>query len=424
MLTDTTIKNAKPREKQYKLYDEKGLYVLVRPTGGKLFQQKYRDAAGKEKTLSHGQYPDVSLKEAREKRDEARKQIANGVDPGAHKKALKTARRVSAANSFEAVAREWYSKQVPTWAPGHAARVLGRLENDVFPYIGPRPIKDVTAGEGLDVLRRIEGRVVEIAHRVYRDVVRIADYAVITGRAEINVFRGLNKALTQYKPNVFPVPTKGDDIDIERLGEILKAIDGCPATMTIKTALKLAPLVFVRPGELRKARWADIDLDKAEWRFTASKTDMKHIVPLSRQAVEVLREIQPLTQDSDYVFPSARGRGRPMSDSALVAALRNLEIGKDEMVVHSWRAIARTLLDEDLVIRPDFIEHQLAHAVRDPNGRSYNRTAHLEERTAMMQLWADAIDAIRGGTYQEFVAEHKKARKLHSGNVVSFNKAS
>jgi len=391
-LTDTAIRNAKPADKARKLFDGGGLYLEVAPSGGKWWRLKYR-YGGKEKRLSLGVYPDVSLKDARERRDEARKLLANDIDPSEHRQAQKAAKVDRAANSFEVVAREWHAKHQPSWTEKHAETIIRRLELNVFPWLGGKPIADITAPQLLQVIRRIEERgALETAHRVLGCCGQVFRYAVATGRAERDPSGDLRGALPPVKSQHFAAVTEPDQI-----AAVLRAIDGYEGTLPVRCALRLAPLVFVRPGELRKAEWANIDLDAAEWRYIVTKTDTAHIVPLSRQAVALLRELQPLTGRGRYVFPSARSASRPMSDNAVLAALRRMGIGKDEMSGHGFRAMARTILDEVLGFRPDYIEHQLAHAVRDPNGRAYNRTAHLPERRKMMQAWADYLDKLKTG---------------------------
>jgi integrase len=391
-LTDVAIRKAKPGEKPIKLSDERGLYLEVSPSGGKWWRFKFR-FEGKEKRLSLGVYPDVSLKDARERRDAARKLLADGVDPSVHRKAQKLARADHAANSFEVVAREWFAKHETSWVDYHGDRILKRLKNDVFPWIGARPISDITAPELLKVVRRIEERgAIETAHRALSTCGQVFRYAVATGRAERDPSSDLRGALAPAKGTHFAATT-----DPKRVAEILRAMDGYEGTLTVRCALRLAPLVFVRPGELRQAEWKDFDLDAAEWRYFVTKTQTHHIVPLSTQAVAILKEIQPLTGKGRYVFPSARSSARPMSNNAILAALRRMGIDKEEMSGHGWRAVARTLMDEILGVRPDFIEHQLAHAVKDPNGRAYNRTAHLPERRKMMQQWADYLDDLKTG---------------------------
>lgn len=401
-LTDTAIRNIKPGVKSIKLFDERGLYLEVSPSGGKWWRLKYR-FDNKEKRISLGVYPDISLKDARDRRDEARKLLANGVDPSENRKAIKSTRMDRAANSFEVVGREWFAKYSPTWASNHGVRIIRRFERDIFPWIGGKPIAEITAPELLSVIRRIENRgALETAHRALSNCGQVFRYAVATGRAERDPSGDLRGALPPVKGTHFAATT-----DPKRVAEILRAMDGYEGTLTVRCALRLAPLVFVRPGELRNAEWANIDFEAAEWRYFVTKTNTQHIVPLSRQAVEILLELQPLTCNSRFVFPSARSHHRPMSDNAILAAMRRLSIDKEEMSGHGFRAVARTILDEVLGVRPDFIEHQLAHAVRDPNGRAYNRTAHLPERRKMMQQWADYLDKLKVGA--EIIPIHKNA---------------
>jgi len=393
-LTDTAIRKTKPGDRTQKLFDGGGLYLEVAPSGGKWWRLKYR-YGGKEKRLSLGVYPDISLKEARDKRDVARKQLANDIDPSEHRKATKAARAEQSANSFEVIAREWYARHAANWVPSHGDRIIRRLERDIFPWLGNKPVAGVTAPQLLEVIRRIEQRgALETAHRALSNCGQVFRYAVATGRAERDPSGDLRGALPPVKGTHFASVTEP-----AKVAEILRALDGYEGTLPVRCALRLAPLVFVRPGELRHAEWSDIDLDAAEWRYTVTKTDTPHIVPLASQAVAILRELEPLTSRGRYVFPSARHpKGdRPMSDNAVLAAMRRLGIGKDEMSGHGFRAMARTILDEVLGFRPDFIEHQLAHAVRDPNGRAYNRTAHLPERRKMMQAWADYLDSLKIG---------------------------
>ncbi len=393
-LTNTAIHNAKPSGKAKKLFDGGGLYLEVAPAGGKWWRLKYR-FGGKEKRLSLGVYPDVSLKQARRRREEARQLLARKIDPSEHRKAQKTAREERSANSLEAVAREWFIKHSPNWAASHASRILSRLERDIFPWIGGTPIADITAPQLLAVVRRIEQRgALETAHRVLQNCGQVFRYAVATGRAERDPSGDLRGALSPVKGKHFAAVT-----DPKQVGSLLRVLDGYEGTLIVRCALRLAPLVFVRPGELRHAQWADIDLEAAKWCFTVTKNNTPHIIPLSHQAVEILCELHPLTGQGRYVFPSARTPGgeRPMSDNAILAALRRMGIGKEEMSGHGFRAMARTIIDEVLGFRPDYIEHQLAHAVRDPNGRAYNRTAHLPERRRMMQEWADYLDRLKAG---------------------------
>jgi integrase len=391
-LTDTAIRNTKPSAKPAKLFDERGLFLIVTPTGGRWWRFRYK-FDDKEKLLSLGVYPDVGLKDARQRRDESRKLLADGIDPGENRKAMKAVKQDRAANSFEVITREWYGKHAPNWADHHGVRIIRRFERDIFPWIGGRPIADVTAPELLAVMRRIENRgALETAHRALGNCGQVFRYAIATGRATRDPSGDLRGALPPVKGEHFAAVTEPI-----QAAELLRTLDGYQGTLTVACALRLAPLVFVRPGELRNAEWADVNLDAAEWRYHVTKTDSDHIVPLATQAVATLRELHALTGTGRYVFPGARSNGRPMSDNAILAAMRRMGIGKDEMSGHGFRAMARTILDEVLGVRPDLIEHQLAHAVKDPNGRAYNRTAHLVERRKMMQLWADYLDKLKAG---------------------------
>ena len=391
-LTDTAIRNAKPGAKPAKLFDERGLFLIVTPTGGKWWRFRYK-FDDKEKLLSLGVYPDVGLKDARQRRDDARKLLADGIDPGENRKAMKAVKQDRAANSFEVITREWYGKHAPNWVEHHGDRIIRRFERDIFPWIGGRPIADVTAPELLAAMRRIENRgALETAHRALGNCGQVFRYAIATGRATRDPSGDLRGALPPVKGEHFAAVTEPI-----QAAELLRTLDGYQGTLTVACALRLAPLVFVRPGELRNAEWADIDLDAAEWRYHVTKTDSDHIVPLATQAVAILRELHALTGTGRYVFPGARSNGRPMSDNAILAAMRRMGISKDEMSGHGFRAMARTILDEVLGVRPDLIEHQLAHAVKDPNGRAYNRTAHLAERRKMMQQWADYLDKLKAG---------------------------
>lgn len=393
MLTDTTIRSAKPSEKPRRLFDGGGLYLEIAPSGGKWWRLKYR-SGGKEKRLSLGVYPDTGLKEARDRRDAARKLLAAGVDPGEHRKAEKLAGADRAANSFEVVAREWYGKQAANWAPSHASRVIARLERDLFPWIGGRPIADITAPELLQVLRRIEDRqALETAHRALQNCGQVFRYAVASGRAERDPSGDLRGALAPWKPDHFAAITEP-----VKVGELLRAMAKVRAGLIVKSALQLAPLLFVRPGELRQAEWVEFDLEAAEWNIPAERMKMRlpHLVPLPAQAVAILRDLHGVTGGGRYVFPGRTAK-TPMSNNAVRLALRRMGYDKDQMSGHGFRAMARTILDEVLHVRVDYIEHQLGHAVRDALGRAYNRTTHLPERRQMMQQWADYLDALRAG---------------------------
>ncbi|MDR2240833.1 MAG: integrase arm-type DNA-binding domain-containing protein, partial [Zoogloeaceae bacterium] len=388
---DLSIRGLKPKVKPYRVpcVTGQGLCLEVAPSGGKLWRLRYY-FEGKEKLLALGGYPAVGLAEARTRRDDARKLLANGIDPGDVKKAQKAAKAERAANSFEVIAREWLARYAPKVTARHIETVRGRMERDLFPWIGGTPIEDVTAPMLLEALRRVEGRgAVHTAKRLRMYAGQVFRYGIATGRCERDVAADLRDALTEEREQHRAAITEP-----KQAGELLRAIEGYAGSWIGRGALRLAPLVFVRPGELRHAEWSEIDLDKAEWNIPAGKMKMRvaHLVPLSRQAVAILRELHPMTGQGRYVFPSERGGDRPISDNTLNAALRRMGYNtREEMTAHGFRAMARTMLDEVLGFRPDFIEHQLAHAVRDPNGRAYNRTAHLAERVKMMQAWADYL---------------------------------
>jgi integrase len=390
-LTDIKVKQAKPREKTYKISDERGLYLEVAPSGGKWWRLKYR-IEGKEKRLSLGVYPDVSLAKARDRRDDARKLVADSVDPSMNRKAKKLARADANANSFEVVAREWFEKQKKVWAPSHADKIIRRLERDVFPWLGKRPIADITSPELLAVLQRIESRVVETAHRARQNCGQIFRYAVVTGRAKHNITGDLKGALTPWKEEHFASITNPKEI-----GPLLRDMYAYKGMFEVQCCLRIAPHVFLRPVELRLAEWQEFDLEAASWEVPAVRMKMKrpHIVPLSAQVVEILRELHRLTGDGQFLF---RGRNprKAISDNTVNKALRSMGYStQDDITGHGFRAMARTVLDEILGFRVDWIEHQLAHKVRDANGRAYNRTAHLEGRRQMMQAWSDYLDKLR-----------------------------
>ncbi|MCU7808554.1 MAG: tyrosine-type recombinase/integrase [Candidatus Thiodiazotropha sp. (ex Semelilucina semeliformis)] len=390
-LTDTAVRNAKPKDKAYKLFDGGGLFLLVNPKGSRYWRLKYR-FKGKEKLLALGVYPDISLKIARDRRDTARTQVALGIDPSEVRKATKAAQ--SDADSFEAVAREWWGQREPNWSKTHSSRILLRLNKDVFPWIGERPIGEITAPELLTVLRRIENRgAVETAHRIHQSCGQIFRYAVATGRAERDPSADLKGALPPTRQKHHASITEP-----VKIGELLRAIDGYEGSFVTRCALQLASLTFVRPGELRHAEWSEINLDKAEWRIPAEKMKMNavHIVPLSTQAVAVLSEIKPLTGRGKYVFPGVRSLRRPMSENTVNAALRRLGYTKDEMTGHGFRSMASTILNEQGWHR-DAIERQLAHAERNSVRAAYNYAEHLPERVRMMQSWADYLDGTKKG---------------------------
>ena len=423
MLTDTKIRTAKPGDKPVRLYDERGLYLEVTPNRGRWWRLKYRHE-GKEKLLSMGTYPDTSLKAAREKRDQARALLAAGVDPSEARRSEKAAKTQLATNSFEAVAREWHATiHVPQVSTGHAARTLIRLEQDVFPRLGRVPVGEIKAPQLLEAMLRIEARgAIETAHRALQACGQVFRYAIATGRAERDPTPDLRGALKPVLVRHMPAIT-----DPQRVGELLRAIESYKGMPITRAALQLAPLVFVRPGELRKAEWAEFDLERAQWRIPAARmkrikqeklSGAPHVVPLSRQALAVVRDLHPLTGQGRYVFPSPRTGERPMSDNAVLSALRRMGFPSDEMTGHGFRAMARTLLAERLAMDEAVIEAQLAHAVKDALGRAYNRTEFLEQRLKMLQTWADYLDRLREGAevipIKQRRARHPPSRPLRT----------
>lgn len=394
-LTATAIKNAKPKEKQYKLPDGAGLYLLVKASG-KYWRYNYR-YLGKYKTLSLGIYPTVSLKQAREAHQLSRKQLSEGTDPAHQRKIDKSLKQMQAEDSFKAIALEWLENNKATWVETHYKNLKSRLQNHVFGYIGTRPVVEITAPELLAMLRRIESAGYnETAHRVRSLCGQIFRYAIVTGRAERDPSADLRGALVAVKSTSFATIT-----DPVQIGYLLRAIEDYTGDFVTLCALKLAPLVFVRPSELRRAEWSEIDFDKKEWLIPAEKMKMReaHIVPLSTQAIEILESIKPFTanrKSGDYIFPSVRTNTRPMSENTINGALRRLGYTKEEITGHGFRAMASTLLNEQ-GFRPDVIERQLAHAERNKVRAVYNRAEYLPERKAMMQSWADYLDSLKAG---------------------------
>lgn len=389
-LTDTQIKTTKPTDKAQKLFDADGLFLFIPPTGSKLWRVKYRYQR-KEKLLALGKYPAVSLKEARHRTQEARKLLAQGIDPASAKKAARE-QAAAEARTFETVARQWHKKYFPTWTPGHADEILRRLERHIFPHIGGKPIDAVTPSEVLEPIRQIESAgILETAHRVLGICGQVFRYAVANAWTVSDPCRDLRGAL--------PPKVKKHHATITepaKVGALLRAIDDFSGSLVVRGALRLAPLVFVRPGELRGMRWCELALDKAEWRIPAGRMKMReqHIVPLSRQALTILEEMKLLSWNSAFVFPNARSPLRCMSDAALVAALRRMGYDKSEMTAHGFRSMASTLLNEQGYNR-DWIERQLAHAPRDGVRASYNFAEHLPERREMMQKWADYLEELK-----------------------------
>ena len=367
------------------------MYLEISPNGGKWWRFKYR-LNGKEKRMSLGVYPDVGLADARDKREAARKLVAAGVDPAEQRKAVKGAQVESTENTFEAIVREWFGSFSKHWVAAHADKIIRRLELNVFPYLGARPIKTITAPELLAVLRRVEARGAnETAHRAMQVCGRVFRYAVATGRAERDPSRDLVGALAPVKEKHLASIT-----DPEEVGALLRAIDAYEGSWITRCALRLAPLVFVRPGELRAAQWAEFDFDKAEWRIPAERMKMRvqHVVPLSTQSIAVLQDLQQLTGRFALAFPGVRSRFRPMSENTVTAALRRMGYSGEDMTGHGFRSMASTLLNKQGWNR-DAIERQLAHGERDAVRAAYNYAQHLPERRRMMQAWADYLDQLK-----------------------------
>lgn len=391
-LTDVAVKNAKPDTKPYRLKDERGLFLEVRPEGGKWWRFRF-SMKSRERLMSLGTYPDVTLNMARERRDEARRMVAQGIDPGEVRKASKC-ETAACEETFERIAREWWAKFQPTWTEEHGLQILRRLELNVFPWIGSRPIKDITAPEVLALARRIESRgALEMAHRTIQGCGQVFRYGIATGRCERNPAADLRGALPPVKEKHHPSIT-----DPKAIAPLLRAMDNYQGSPITACALRLAPLVFVRPGELRHAEWAEIDLDAIEWRIPGHKMKMReqHIVPLAKQAVVIIEELQPLAGHGKYLFPSMRTLDRPMSENTVNGGLRRLGYSKDELTGHGFRSMASTLLNEQGWNR-DAIERQMAHAERDNNRAVYNCAEFLPERRKMMQAWADYLDGLKIG---------------------------
>ncbi len=424
MLSDSQIRAKKPGEKPVRLYDERGLYLEVTTTGSRWWRFKYR-FAGKEKLLSMGTYPDTPLKAARDKRDRARALLEEGVDPSEARRAEKASRSEVVVNGFEAVAREWHATiHLAQVSAGHASRTLIRLEQDVFPWLGGLPVGEIKAPQLLQAMRRIEARgAIETAHRALQACGQVFRYAIATGRAERDPTPDLRGALKAVLVQHMAAIT-----DPKRVGDLLRAIESYKGMPITRAALQLAPLVFVRPGELRKAEWIEFDLDAAQWRIPAARmkrtkqeklSGAAHVVPLSRQALAILRELQPLTGHGRYLFPSPRTGERPMSDNGVLSALRRMGFPSDEMTGHGFRAMARTLLAERLNVDEAVIEAQLAHAVKDSLGRAYNRTEFLEQRRKMLQTWADYLDKLRTGAE---IIPIKRSRIRSTGRTPTIDK--
>ena len=389
-LTDIKVRSLKGRDRQYKVADGRGLFLVITPTGSKYWRFRYR-FANREKSLAIGIYPDISLADARDKAHEARKLLANDKDPGAEKQSKKRAIKLAAQNTFEMVAREWYQKNSAQWVDSHGDRIIRRLEKDVFPWVGKRPITEISAPEILSVLQRIENRgAIETAHRTHQNFGQIFRYAIAAGYAENDPSPHLRGALKPVQQRHHASIT-----DPKAIGDLLRAINSYEGFFVTKCALRLAPLFFVRPGELRKAEWSEFDFENAEWRIPASKMKMRsiHIVPVCTQAITILRELHALTGEGKYVFPGVRTHKRPMSENTVTGALRRLGYTSDEMTGHGFRSMACTILNEQGWNR-DAIERQLAHAERNNIRAAYNYAEYLPERRKMMQEWADYLDEL------------------------------
>ena len=391
-LNDAIIRNTKPADKTIKLPDGGGLFVFVEPNGSKRWRYRYQFES-KENLLSLGVYPDTTLKEARNARDAMKVQIKSGVNPSQHRKEAKEEKSGVIANSFESVAREWFNEFKDTWAVSHSSKIIRRFERDVFPWLGKRPVSEITAPEVLEVLRRIKDRgALETAHRAKSDCGQVFRYGVQTGRCTRDVTYDLRGALPQ--PTVSHMASLTDPKDVRLL---LRSFDDFKGSFPVQCALKLSVLFFVRPKELRTARWDDFDMEAAQWRFFITKTSTNHIVPLCTQAIAILESLRPLTGEGEYVF-DVQGNGKPMSDGTINKALRQLGWNtQTEYTGHGARSMARTVLAEQLETTEAHIEMQLAHSVPDALGTAYNRAKFIKQRTAMMQAWADYLDELKAG---------------------------
>lgn len=392
-LTDIAVRNAKAAGKPYKLTDGDGMYLLVNPNGAKYWRMAYR-WHGKQKLLAIGVYPAVGLAAAREKRDAARRNLAAGTDPSEAKRVEKRTARLNAGNTFKPIALAWMEERATVVQAAQHEKTLARFETNVFPWLGARPIAEIDAPEILAVLKRIDQRGARYsAHRVRSEISRVFRYGIKNGYCKSDPARDLTDAIPPAQVTHFAAIT-----DPKEVGEMLRAFDGFRGTFIVQSALRLSPMLFVRPGELRQARWSEIDLDRAEWRYLVTKTKTEHLVPLATQAVAMLRELHKLTGSGPYVFPGARGKDRPMSEAAVNAALRRLGYDtRTEITGHGFRAMARTILHEEVDQKPEVIEHQLAHTVPDNLGSAYNRTKFIKARCEMMQRWADYLDRLKAG---------------------------
>lgn len=412
-LTDAQIKAYRPLDKAYKSPKERGLFLLVNPNGSRLWRHAYT-FAGKESTVGLGAYPEVTLKEARERRDENRRLLSKGLDPAEHKRILKAQALGDEANLFGTLAAEWLQTFAPDWSADHKDKIESRLNRYVLPWLAKRPIDQLTAAELLVVIKRIAVSTLDTAHRALQNVTAIFRYAATArdwpGRPLHNIALDLSGSIPPNRQTKHFAAI----IEPKAIGALMLDISRYTGKLVTRCALKLEAYTFVRPGELRHAEWTEFSLDAATWSIAGEKMKMDnpHIVPLSRQAMDVVREVQALTGRGRYVFPGDHDRSVAMSENAVVYALRRMGYNGDEMTGHGFRAMARTALDEVLGFRPDIIEHQQAHKVKDPNGRAYNRTTFMDERRRMMQVWADYLDKLAAEAEAEAEA---KAAGLRGG---------
>ncbi len=391
-LTISQVKHAKPKEKDYKLFDEKGLFLLVKKNGSQYWRLKYR-YGGKEKTLALGVFPEVSLADARSSRDDARTLLRQGIDPSVQRKTEKLYKSESTNNSFENIANEWFQTHIEPKSDSYKRRTRRLLDVELFPHIGSLPITEISVSQLLPVLKKIENRgVIDTAHKTKQTAGKVFQYAIATGRVERNPANDLSGALRPVNTVHFAAITTPLET-----GRLMLAINAYHGTAVVQAALKLSALFFLRPGELNQLEWSEINWEKERFELPDSKMKMRkeHIVPISRQAMKIIKQLKYRTGTKRYLFPSQAGKNRPMSKNTIRTALRTMGYDDQTMSPHGFRAMARTLLDEELDFRIEWIEQQLAHEVKDPNGRAYNRTKHLKQRTEMMQAWADYLDQLK-----------------------------
>jgi integrase len=393
-LKSAQIKKLKalPGKKQTAFHDGENLFLYVTSKGQKWWRFKYK-FNGKNQLISLGTFPAISLADARVKAYECNSLLKNGVNPAEHRKQAKAAVKAATENTFEFIARDWWKTKTVNLVDGTRRRIISRLENDVFPVVGKLPIDEIRASDFIAVARKIEARGVrETTHRIIGYCGKIMLFAIgLEKRTKPDPIPAVKETLRPLNPTEHRAAV----VRPEKVGAILRMVDEYDGTLVVSAALKLAPLLFVRPGELRKARWADIDLDKREWRFFVTKTQSDHVVPLSEQSLKILKHLHRATGDSEYLFPSPRSFSRPMSDNAVLSAYRRMGISKEELSGHGWRATARTLLEEELCFPLQVIEMQLSHSVKDVHGRAYNRTTFIEVRHRMMQNWANFLQELK-----------------------------